>query len=73
MRANLQRPQVKFVIASGVIILAVIYLAYSGYQESRMYCYSVPRVFALKDAALGNSFASGLRLISSSLRNGPMN
>jgi cytochrome c-type biogenesis protein CcmE len=45
--------QAKFVIASGVIILAVIYLAYSGYQESRMYCYSVPRVFALKNAAYG--------------------
>jgi cytochrome c-type biogenesis protein CcmE len=36
-----------------VVIVAVIYLANSGYQEGRTYFYSLPELFALKDAAYG--------------------
>jgi cytochrome c-type biogenesis protein CcmE len=51
--ANVRRKQRKFVIGSGLIILAVFYLSYSGYKESRSYSRTVPELYAMKDSAYG--------------------
>jgi len=47
------RGQAKFVIGSGLIILAVFYLAYSGYEQNRADSYTVAAVYAMKDRAYG--------------------
>jgi cytochrome c-type biogenesis protein CcmE len=47
------RGQAKFVIGSSVIIFAVFYLAYSGYEQNRAGSYSVAAVYAMKDSAYG--------------------
>jgi cytochrome c-type biogenesis protein CcmE len=48
-----KRKQRKFVIGSGLIILTVLYLSYSGYEESRTYSRTVPELYAMKDSAYG--------------------
>src|SRR5215468_2463594 len=47
----MKRKQLKFAIGSAVIILALSYLAYSGYQESKTYYHTVPELFAMKEKA----------------------
>src|SRR5881394_1528096 len=47
----MKRKQLKFVVGSAVIILALSYLAYSGYQESKTYYHTVPELYAMKDQA----------------------
>ena len=47
----MKRKQLKFAIGSAVIILALSYLAYSGYQESKTYYHTVPELHAMKEKA----------------------
>jgi len=47
----MKRKQLKFAIGSAVIILALSYLAYSGYQESKTYYHTVPELYAMKEKA----------------------
>jgi len=47
----MKRKQLKFAIGSGIIVLTLSYLAYSGYQESKTYYRTVPEVYAMKEAA----------------------
>jgi cytochrome c-type biogenesis protein CcmE len=47
----MKRKQLKFAIGSVVIILALSYLAYSGYQESKTYYHTVPELYAMKEQA----------------------
>ena len=49
----MKRKQLKFVVGSGIIILTIAYLAYSGYQDSKSYFQTVPELYAMKDAAYG--------------------
>ena len=47
----MKRNQLKFVVGSLVIILALAYLAFSGYQESRAYYQTVSELYASKEKA----------------------
>jgi cytochrome c-type biogenesis protein CcmE len=47
----MKRKQLKFAVGSVIIILALSYLAYSGYQESKTYYHTVPEVYAMKEQA----------------------
>jgi len=47
----MKRKQLKFVVGSGVIILTLAFLAYSGYQESSAYFNTVPELYAMADKA----------------------
>ena len=40
----MKRKQLKFVVGSAVIIVAIAFLAYSGYQDSKSYFQTVPEV-----------------------------
>jgi cytochrome c-type biogenesis protein CcmE len=45
--------QSKFVIGTAVIIAAIGYLAYSGYEESKTHSHTLPELYAMKDTAYG--------------------
>jgi cytochrome c-type biogenesis protein CcmE len=47
----MKRKQLKFVVGSGVIILTLAFLAFSGYQESKAYFLTVPELHAMAGAA----------------------
>jgi cytochrome c-type biogenesis protein CcmE len=47
----MKRKQLKFAVGSLVIILTLSYLAYSGYQTSKTYYYTVPELHAMKEKA----------------------
>lgn len=60
--------QRKFAVGSGLIVLAVAYLAYSGFQENRAYCYSVPELYAMKDTAYGLRLQVTGKIVAGSIR-----
>ena len=49
----MKRKQLKFVVGSLVIIVAIAFLGYSGYQDSKSYFQTVPELYAMKDKAVG--------------------
>jgi cytochrome c-type biogenesis protein CcmE len=49
----MKRKQLKFAVGSVIIILALSYLAYSGYQETKTYYHTVPELYAMKEQAYG--------------------
>jgi len=46
----MKRKQIKFVVGSLVIVLTLVFLAYSGFQESMAYFQTVPELYAAKDS-----------------------
>lgn len=49
----MKRKQLKFVVGSAVIIIAIAFLAYSGFRDYSSYFQTVPEVYAMKDKAIG--------------------
>src|SRR6266487_302319 len=47
----MKRKQLRFVVGSVVIILTLVYLAFSGYQESKAYYQTVSELYASKEQA----------------------
>jgi cytochrome c-type biogenesis protein CcmE len=62
------RGQAKFVIGSGLIILAVFYLAYSGYEQNRADSYTVAALYAMKDSAYGRRLEVEGDVVAGSIR-----
>ena len=49
----MKRKQIKFVVGSLVVVLALGYLAITGFQESKSYYQTVSELYASKEAAYG--------------------
>jgi cytochrome c-type biogenesis protein CcmE len=47
----MKRKQLKFAVGSALIVLTLSFLAYSGYEDSKTYYYTVPELHAMKEAA----------------------
>ena len=62
------RGQAKFVTGSGLIILAVFYLAYSGYEQNRAGSYTVAAMYAMKDSAYGMRLEVEGNVVSGSIK-----
>lgn len=60
--------QAKFVIGSGLIILAVFYLAYSGYEENRADSHTIAALYAMKDSAYGVRLEVEGNVVASSIK-----
>ena len=46
----MKRKQLKFVVGSGIIVLTLAYLAFSGFTESMAYYQTVSELYAAKDS-----------------------
>src|SRR5687768_7390471 len=51
----MKHKQLKFVLGSVAIVLALSYLGYSGFKESMSYYQTVPELYASGDVAYGRS------------------
>jgi cytochrome c-type biogenesis protein CcmE len=51
----MKRRQIKFVVGSVVIILALAFLAFTGFQDNKAYYQNVSELYATKDKAFGRN------------------
>ena len=51
----MKRKQIKFVIGSVIIVAALAFLAFTGFQDNKSYYQTVPELYASKDLAYGRS------------------
>jgi cytochrome c-type biogenesis protein CcmE len=60
--------QRKFAVGCCLIVLAIAYLAYSGFQENRAYSYTVWEFYAIKDTAYGRRLQVTGNIVAGSIR-----
>src|SRR5438132_1462591 len=51
----MKRKQIKFVVGSTIIIAALAFLAFTGFQDNKSYYQNVSELYASKDVAYGRS------------------
>ena len=51
----MKRKQIKFIIGSVIIVAALAFLAFTGFQDNKSYYQTVPQLYASKDVAYGRS------------------
>ena len=69
-RISVTHKQRKFAVGSSLIVLAIAYLAFSGFEENRTYSYSVPELYAMKDTAYGRRLQVTGDIVAGSIRRG---